>query len=151
MCFGRHHRVRLVLWLFVLAPMSSASMAKGFCALLAAHQPSQQGDMALFEAAGLAPEAVCAASRALSGNVSNHCHWSFPYRSAASAQGFDALVQRVADCADTADDHDGDAVNHPDSYDLRRFTVAGKSIDVSLKDKAALQQSIVFLRISGAP
>ncbi|AEI92607.1 hypothetical protein RLO149_c005790 [Roseobacter litoralis Och 149] len=151
MCLRRNRRLYVVLWLFALTSAGSASLAGDFCTELEKYHPSQQGDMSLFEASGMASGAVCATSRALSGAVSNHCYWSFPYRSAASTQSFDAVVQRVADCANAQVYSKENTVNHPDTYDLRRFTIAGKIVDVSLKDKAALQQTIVFLRISGAP
>ena len=108
--------------------------------------------MSLFDLAVPEGDAVCGTSLALSGAVSNHCYWSFPYRSAASVQSFDAMVQRVANCASVDGRlYGGDMVNHPDTYDLRRFMVAGNIVNVSLKDKASLQKTIVFLRISGTP
>ncbi|ABG33317.1 hypothetical protein CEP88_08605 [Roseobacter denitrificans] len=146
------HRVCRLICLLVAACIGGASLADGFCAALEEYETSEQGDLSLFDAAGLDTDPVCGASRALSGSVSNHCYWAFPYRASQSHLAFDAMVKRVALCADGNARADGDAgVNHPDSYDLRRFTVGGNIVDVSLKDKAALQQTIVFLRVSGAP
>ena len=39
-------------------------------------------------------------------------------------------------------------VNHPDFYDLKTYTKMETSLAVSLKDKAALDQTYVFLRVS---
>jgi hypothetical protein len=39
------------------------------------------------------------------------------------------------------------SVNHPDAYDLRLFRLDGAEFAVSLKDKGALQQTLVFLRV----
>lgn len=38
-------------------------------------------------------------------------------------------------------------VNHPDSYDLLQFNFGPAIVSVSLKDKAALAKTYVFLRI----
>lgn len=140
-----------MLWFIALTFTAGASAADRFCAELEAYDLSHPGDTSLFDAVGLAPKPACATSRALSGPVSNHCYWSFPYRSALATQSFETLVQRVTKCANAQVHSKEDTVNHPDTYDLRRFTIAGKIVDVSLKDKAALQQTIVFLRVSGAP
>jgi hypothetical protein len=38
-------------------------------------------------------------------------------------------------------------VNHPDFYDLQTFQLNGLEIGVSLKDKAGLSETYIFLRI----
>ena len=42
-------------------------------------------------------------------------------------------------------------VNHPDTYDLQMFRTVAGTVSVSLKDKGALQQTYVFLRIEKTP
>ena len=92
--------------------------------------------------------AVCRPSVGLSGASHVHCHWSFAYRSDAAELVFQGLINQMAAClgpeaimrADTS-------VNHPDAYDLRMFDLAGRTFAVSLKDKGALQQTLVFVRV----
>ena len=60
----------------------------------------------------------------------------------------DALDQEIRHCFDNAVALPADtAVNHPDSYLLKRYQTGDLVISASLKDKAALSQSLVFLRI----
>ncbi len=39
-------------------------------------------------------------------------------------------------------------VNHPDSYDQITTQISGRDVSLPLKDKGALAQTLVFLRIS---
>ena len=64
---------------------------------------------------------------------------------------FDGLLTAVAQCADqdiapTTDQ----AVNHPDFYDLRIFTMNNVEVGLSIKDKGGLQKTYVFLRVTPA-
>ncbi len=102
----------------------------------------------------LAPVAVyadaqdCSISRDERGGRTYLCHWAFPYRDAAATTAFEALDQEVRQCFNDASIMPDDlAVNHPDSYQLRRYQFGQAVISASLKDKAALCQSLVFLRI----
>jgi hypothetical protein len=93
--------------------------------------------------------ALCTRSMALTGGTQVHCAWAFPYRSPAATAAFDRLVSAVAACLGaeasvTEDLH----VNHPDFYDLQTFQLKGLEIGVSLKDKAGLSETYVFLRIA---
>lgn len=78
-----------------------------------------------------------------------HCGWAFPYREAPAQKAFQQLLSEVTACAEgnqasLADQH----VNHPDYYDLQTFQLNDREIGVSLKDKAALGETYVFLRVS---
>ena len=76
------------------------------------------------------------------------CLWQYPYRDAAAGAAFRALSDDIRTCLDEIAILPADtAVNHPDSYLLHRFRRGNVVISVSLKDKAALRQSLVFLRI----
>jgi hypothetical protein len=88
----------------------------------------------------------CAPSRGLSGTVALHCAWPFEYRSVQSLDAFESLLGQVAACANPIA-ADTSSVNHPDSYDLRQFSSGVGVISVSLKDKGALNQTYVFLRV----
>ena len=129
-----------------LAITAFPGVADSFCARLDALSPVQPALMlppALSDQAG-----VCQTSRALSGSVHVHCRWSFVYRSDAATALFEGLFETVATCLGpdaviTTDQ----SVNHPDAYDLRMFDIAGRTFAVSLKDKGALQQTLVFVRV----
>jgi hypothetical protein len=85
----------------------------------------------------------------LSGQRGVFCAWQFTYRAGAATAAFQALLDETAKCLGPAAGPIRDqAVNHPDFYDLRRFLVLDAEIGISIKDKAALQQTYVFLRIS---
>ena len=91
--------------------------------------------------------AECRTSLALSGGSHVHCNWSFGYRSDQAEQVFQGLINAMATCLapDAAMTTDS-SVNHPDAYDLRMFDRGGQEFAVSLKDKGALQQTLVFVR-----
>ena len=95
--------------------------------------------------------AKCTRSLMLSGGSQMHCGWAFSYRVPDARQAFDDLVNSVTDClgpaARTVTDQD---VNHPDYYDLQTFRLNGREIGVSLKDKAALSKTYVFLRVAAS-
>jgi hypothetical protein len=95
--------------------------------------------------------AACTRSRDLSGASSANCAWPHAYRSAEATALFDGLLNAVANCADqdiapTIDQ----AVNHPDFYDLRIFTMNNVEVGLSIKDKGGLQKTYVFLRVTPA-
>ncbi len=87
-------------------------------------------------------------SLALGGARNMHCALEFPYRSAAATATFDTLLDEMTQClGPTASVTTDQSVNHPDAYDLREFKLDGRSYAVSIKDKGALQQTLVFLRV----
>lgn len=78
-----------------------------------------------------------------------HCGFGFDYRIPAATVAFDGLVAAVTDCLGETARVTGDLnVNHPDFYDLQTFRLEGQEIAVSLKDKAALLRTYVFVRVS---
>ncbi|MEM6661384.1 MAG: hypothetical protein AAF666_04310 [Pseudomonadota bacterium] len=95
--------------------------------------------------------ASCDMSLAPGGARSHDCLWSFDYRAPEAAETFRNFFTQTAACfpgGSFAADH---SVNHPDFYDLQTLAVDGVEINVSLKDKAALQKTLVFLRVVGRP
>ena len=79
-----------------------------------------------------------------------HCGWAFPYRAPEANVAFERLMTAVSACRGAAEaimmaDQD---VNHPDFYDLQTFQLKGQEIGVSLKDKAGLSETYIFLRIA---
>ncbi|SMC12376.1 hypothetical protein [Roseovarius aestuarii] len=76
------------------------------------------------------------------------CTWQFAYRAPGAAAVFDMLDRLIPVCIRGAQALPADdSVNHPDSYDLRRYRRGDVVISTSLKDKAALEQTLVTLRI----
>lgn len=106
-----------------------------------------------FEGEALTPLSgaeTCRTARALSGAQTYHCAWKFPYRSAAASRVFDSFSRALKDCfPQEAQGAADQAVNHPDSYDLRQYMVGEVDVSVSLKDKGALQQTYVFIGVQG--
>ena len=90
--------------------------------------------------------AVCQTSRDLGGHISDHCALAYDYRTPAARLQFDELTTILSGCFDSLPVEAG--VNHPDSYDLRQFRHGTSTISLSLKDKGALAQSFVFLRVT---
>jgi hypothetical protein len=92
--------------------------------------------------------ADCHRSLSETGAKQLHCKWGFEYRDKAARRFFESLIADVADCLGPKAVRGNDlGVNHPDSYDLRIFRLKGLEYAVSLKDKGALQQTFVFLRV----
>ncbi len=77
------------------------------------------------------------------------CRSTFPYRASVATTVFDDLNRDIGQCFEDAVTLPADtAVNHPDSYDLRRYKIENMSVAISLKDKAALDQTLMFLRLN---
>ncbi|MCF2869880.1 hypothetical protein L0664_02255 [Octadecabacter sp. G9-8] len=93
-------------------------------------------------------QANCRTSLALGGTRSIHCALEFSYRSDAAVQAFDELVTQMTACIgqDATVTRD-QSVNHPDAYDLRTFENGSRAYAVSIKDKGALRQTLVFVRV----
>lgn len=91
----------------------------------------------------------CGTNRVLGGATETTCAWSFDYRAKEAKAHFDWVQERLQSCyhisGENLPDH---RVNHPDSYTLWQFYIEDQQISLSLKDKAALRQSLVFLRWS---
>lgn len=77
------------------------------------------------------------------------CEWKYAYRDRQAYDNFDSLVRRVHRCiGEKIDIHTDRNVNHPDYYALRRFELEHANVSVSLKDKSALQNTLVFVRVA---
>lgn len=89
---------------------------------------------------------ICSSSKQLGGANSIDCYWTFDYRSAKALQTFDALKQALQQCSQAEVEKDKSRVNHPDSFDQVTVKLSDSLISLSLKDKASLNQTLVFLR-----
>lgn len=100
-------------------------------------------------AAGQRPDnATCTTSRVLGGGTSTDCYWAFDFRADAAIAFFDAQADLLRHCADGPVTVEGATVNHPDSYDQLTADINGQAVSLSLKDKGALGQTLVFLRVT---
>lgn len=105
-----------------------------------------------FVIAGEYPEdATCSTSRVLGGGQSIDCYWTFAFRVDAARQEFSDLSELLRLCADGEVTSEGASVNHPDSYDQLTTQIAGRDVSLSLKDKGALNQTLIFLRAATVP
>ncbi|WP_299196364.1 hypothetical protein [uncultured Tateyamaria sp.] len=119
---------------------ASATHANTYCADLTARTTTE---IALPDGT----PGTCSTSLDLSGAQAINCRWPFDYRADAATAAFTALLNATTQCLNT-DGVTDQGVNHPDSYDLRIFQTEAAQISVSIKDKGALQQTYVFLRIA---
>lgn len=95
---------------------------------------------------------VCRESALLGGITQHSCYWVFDYRAEQAATWLNTLRSQVEDCMGPDTAMAGDAqVNHPDSFDLHQYEGQGRRVALSLKDKAGLNQTLVFLSISQEP
>ena len=130
---------------FAAALIMLASPVAAFCKELAALEG--QGNDITLPATPMVAE--CRTSIQLGGRQQTQCGWPFAYRSDAASEAFERLNDAVSDCLgpETVATRD-QSVNHPDFYDLRLYQVGEREIGVSLKDKAGLQETYVFLRVA---
>ncbi|MEM7122980.1 MAG: hypothetical protein AAF563_16995 [Pseudomonadota bacterium] len=79
-----------------------------------------------------------------------YCAWAFPYRAELAGETFDRLARDIGDCVGAgATAQSGQSVNHPDTYDVRRFQTEEADVSVAIKDKVAMDATYVFVRIHG--
>ena len=128
---------------WVLALCATAAHADAYCADLTALADGSAAEISLPSGA----PGICTTSLDLSGARALNCRWPFDYRAQAATDAFDTLLDATAKCLNTGGTTD-QGVNHPDSYDLRMFATPTAQISVSIKDKGALQQTFIFLRVA---
>lgn len=136
----------------VLFFAAKAVRAEGLCAgTMALIAEASAGFPEAAELSPLAGAESCTMALALSGARSYHCAWRFPYRDGPARAAFEAFRRELETCLDPSSHGGADQrVNHPDSYDQRRFMAGAVWVTLSLKDKAALRSSYVFLGVEGA-
>ena len=90
--------------------------------------------------------AVCTSYVTQTGATGTSCHWTFPFRDEAALSFADTLWQSLQSCRPGAPRGNDQQVNHPDSYDLREWQTPSATYAIAVKDKGALNQTLVFLR-----
>lgn len=95
----------------------------------------------------IAPQgARCVLYLSDAGTSGTSCHWEFPFRDQAAQRFSDALWQSLVKCRTGRVLGADQRVNHPDSYDLREWETRPGTYAISVKDKGALNQTLVFFR-----
>ena len=122
----------------------------GICGHAAAQQNCSEIDQFIQDGKvpsfALLDNVSCGKSLTASNRISYHCAWEFDFRQSASEAYFKKISEVVSACAKRDETNEQSRVNHPDSYDQLNFERSGETISISLKDKAALQKTYVFLR-----
>ena len=95
---------------------------------------------------------ACGTAKALGGGTSVYCNWVFPYRDDRARAAFDLYEGMLTNCFSPTQAGPAQSdVNHPDSYVQQEYEHGGMVISLSLKDKIALDQSLIFLRLNPTP
>ncbi|WP_420860938.1 hypothetical protein [Algirhabdus cladophorae] len=90
----------------------------------------------------------CQTSKDPSGVAVFHCGWGYDYRSPGAEAAFSDLLFNVEACWPSVTATPQRApVNHPDSFDQRLYDLNRAQISVSLKDKARLAETYVFIAV----
>lgn len=95
----------------------------------------------------LAGSQFCTVSRGIDGATSHHCAWGFDFRAADARAKADGLARVVQTCFAAVPQPPENPVNHPDTFD--QVTLVGPTVaaTIAVKDKGALNQTLVFLGI----
>lgn len=88
----------------------------------------------------------CSTSKTLGGGSSEDCFWRFEFRSERAIAGFAKLADHLKACSAYFSSDPEPRVNHPDSFEQVHATMGTVGLRLSLKDKAALSESLVFLK-----
>lgn len=81
----------------------------------------------------------------------SHCYSAFAYRDAAALQALAELYADLSACFGARRAQEtGALVNHPDSFEQAQFCMNSGSLSLSLKDKAAFQETLIFVRSTHA-
>ena len=92
----------------------------------------------------------CAMARSLSGERVYHCTWMFAYREAGAYGTFGTFNRSLQECfGERAELSRDRSVNHPDYYDQRQYQLGQVKVTLSIKDKSALRNTYVFVRVHG--
>ena len=137
---------------FAAIGIGSPALADGFCDTVAALAFGQSPTKMITLPNTDVRAESCRPSLGLGGTKAVNCAWPFEYRAPQAHAAFEDTLHAVETCLGTHASAQLDGlVNHPDSYDLRTYSIAQGSVSVSLKDKGALQKTYVFLKVERAP
>jgi len=92
-------------------------------------------------------DATCATYLTEAGTTGTSCHWSFSFRDPIAKDEAAQIWAALATCRPNGTSASDQPVNHPDSYDLRAWRTEAATYAISVKDKGALNRTLVFLRV----
>lgn len=92
----------------------------------------------------------CAITQELGSGPARYCQWPFSFRDPAASEWLRALRSDVENCFNVQALPNAGRVNHPDTFEHNQYLLDGAVLSLSLKDKAALRKTFVFLRMSGS-
>lgn len=140
--------------LFLSAQPSHAGEIGKFCAslndALATISPEHHTIDKGAQAKAIFPTAhQCDTAKALSGNVSLYCLWSYPFRHPEAKNAYIFMGKSAVSCEDfSAVEATKTGVNHPDTYAQSLFSSHKMSVSISLKDKAELEKTFLTVAIT---
>lgn len=152
-CMGKW--IRSLAFLSVVAAVSHGSTAEaGSCSdvdrLVAEASVNFPKDASVEPTGAITAGGTCDLSLQLDGSRVYRCYWKHAYRDADALAAFETKDRMLQTCtASKARAPQDQQVNHPDSYDLRTYQAGNVRLTASIKDKAALQETYVFLAIYG--
>ena len=91
-------------------------------------------------------QATCSTSKVLGEGTSTDCYWVFDYRVEEAQRSFRNMVGDLSSCTDDGVRTEAKGVNHPDSFAQVTGRIGGQEVSLSLKDKGASGQTLIFLR-----
>ena len=111
-----------------------------------------QGEPGHHAATFLLPEASRCVVVMKPGRRSYRCRWDYAYRDERAYAEFWRFVDSLRQCLGRmAREHVDRNVNHPDFYAARRYEMTEGAVTVSVKDKAAMGSTFVFISLEGPP
>lgn len=134
--------------LLLLANMASAQATKSSerCTALASRLSDLAGLQSYLEEVTLKP-ATCGTALQSGAARAAHCYIGFEYRADHAADTMARLSAQLRACFAASKSEGTDpAVNHPDSFDQRQLCTPYAALSLSLKDKAGLGKTLIFLR-----
>lgn len=141
--------MRALLILLAMSATISVAVADNFCDVLSENSANWTEISAAINAKLGRKNVACGSAMGLSGKVSHHCYWAFDFRSIAAQDAYKLLYQQLTECSNAGADIQDKGVNHPDSYTLENFDFGKHDLALSLKDKATLGQTLIFVHLRG--
>ena len=143
----------LILSTFIFAaPATAQTPCEAFGALTGAAQVGASDMQGVVQMAAIlagAPPDTCQTARIHAAPDELICTWPFILGDTAAPALLEHLSTAITYCVlDVVRLPPDMAVNHPDFYKLHQFEMTGVAVAVSLKDKGALGQTFVRLRLS---
>lgn len=100
-----------------------------------------------FPTTGVAPKGTtCVTYLTERSEIGVSCHWAHAFRDVSATTFANRLWSQIKSCRPGAPLGPDTRVNHPDSYELLQWADGRAVYSVSIKDKGALDRTLVFVR-----